>query len=136
MSRGQDGVGILLFPFLDSGIHRLMGLVGCVSLLFRHVVVVVTRGGYRNKIIVCSEVGDLVPGGVPLDLKPGGGCAVGVLFVLHKYLPPLTILTKYHHHYLTPILMHHSRAIGATALHQLPSSPWSARRKKHQTKKI
>jgi len=65
-----------------------MGLVGYVLLLFRHVVVVVARGGYRNKIIVCSEVGGFVPGGVPFDLKLGGVCAVGILFVLHKYLPP------------------------------------------------
>lgn len=50
-------------------------------------VVVVARGGYRNKIVMCSEVGDFVPE-VPLDLKSGGVYAVGILFVLHKYLPP------------------------------------------------
>jgi len=71
-----------------------MGLVGCVLLLFWHVVVVVARGGYRNKIVMCSEVGDFVPE-VPLDLKSGGDCAV---FVLHKYLP--LISTKYYYHYL------------------------------------
>ena len=78
------------------------------------------RGGYRNKIIVCSEVGDFVPGGVPFDLKLGGVCAVGIPLVLHKYLPP-PIIPKCHYHYLTPILMHHGRAIGSHCAAPTPS---------------
>lgn len=115
----QSGAGILLFSFLDSGIHHLMGLVGCV-LLFRHVVVMVAKGGYRNKIVMCSEVGDFVAE-VPLDLKSGGICAIGILFVLHS-TSPLIISTNI----TTTIIpnsktVHHSRAIGGHRTTPTPS---------------